>query len=211
MKRFWTDNALSLVLTALFLMFWLAQALTGWAVRNEELEQLRQQTLTWPQYLASSHFWSSTAENWESEFLQMAAFVILTVYLRQRGSAESNPFPEEQTAEEKQQDQQDSAQPGFWRRNSLSVVLLSLFVGSLVLHLFSSWDSYNFEQQAEGQAAVTLAEFLGKAEFWFESFQNWQSEFLAVVAIVGLTISLRQVGSSQSKALSDSNEKTGDS
>ena len=211
MRRFWTNNALSLVLAALFLVFWLAQALTGWAVRNEELEQLRQQTLTWPQYLASSHFWSATAENWDSEFLQMAAFVIFTIYLRQRGSAESNPFPEEQTSEEKKQDQQDSAQPGFWRRNSLSVVLLSLFAGALVLHLFSSWDSYNFEQQAEGQQALNLAQFLSKPDFWFESFQNWQSEFLAVVAIVVLTISLRQVGSSQSKALSDANEKTGDS
>ncbi|MFB9991152.1 DUF6766 family protein [Deinococcus oregonensis] len=207
MKRFWTDNALSLVLVVFFLMFWLAQALTGWAVHNEELEQLRQHTLTWPRYLTSSHFWSTTAENWESEFLQMAAFVIFTIYLRQRGSAESNPYPDEQTEKQKQV---GAVPRGFWRRNSLSVVLVGLFLGALVLHLFSSWGNSNLEEQARGRTAESLGQFLHQPEFWFESFQNWQSEFLAVAVIVVLTIFLRQIGSSQSKALSDPNEKTGD-
>lgn len=208
MKRFWTDNALSLVLLGLFLVFWLAQALTGWSVYNGELEQLRQQTLTWPRYLTTSHFWSTTAENWESEFLQMAAFVILTIYFRQRGSAESNPFPEEQTEEER--NQTDAAPSGFWRRNSLAMALLGLFAGALILHLFSSWKTYNLEQLARGQHAESLARFLREPVFWFESFQNWQSEFLAVATIVVLTIFLRQIGSSQSKAVSAPNEKTGD-
>jgi hypothetical protein len=207
MKRFWTDNGLSVVLIALFTVFWLAQALTGWAVYNEELQQLRQPILSWPQYLMTSHFWSTTAENWESEFLQMAAYVILTIYLRQRGSAESNPFPDEQTKAEK--NQSDFAPPGFWRRNSLSLVLLGMFVGALIIHLFSSWKTYNLEQQARGQAAESVMAFLHEPEFWFESFQNWQSEFLAVAAIVVLTIFLRQIGSSQSKTLFDPNEKTG--
>ncbi|PTA69006.1 DUF6766 family protein [Deinococcus arcticus] len=210
MRRFWTNNALSIVLVVLFLVFWLAQALTGWAVHNEELQTLGQRPLGWGPYLASAHFWSATAENWESEFLQMAAFVTLTVYLRQRGSAESNPYPDEQTPEQRQKDAQDKAQRGFWRRNSLSVVLTGLFLGSLALHLLSSWTDNNHEKQARGQEALNLGAFMGQPEFWFESFQNWQSEFLAVVAIVVLTIFLRQVGSSQSKALTDPNHKTGD-
>ena len=65
-------------------------------------------------------------------------------------------------------------------------------------------------QLARGQHADTLGEFLREPEFWFESFQNWQSEFLAVAAIVILTIFLRQVGSSQSKRLGEVNRKTGD-
>ncbi|GGM53036.1 hypothetical protein GCM10008956_31340 [Deinococcus arenae] len=209
MKRFWSENALSVVLTGLFLLFWAAQAMTGWQVHNQELEQARQHTLTWTQYLRSAHFWSATTENWESEFLQMAAFVILTIYLRQRGSAESNPFPDEQSAAQRRQDEQEAAQRGFWRRNSLSAAFVLLFTVVLTLHFFSSWGEYNLDQQAQGQAAVSVSGFLHQPEFWFESFQNWQSEFLAVVAIVVLSISLRQLGSSQSKSLLDPNEKTG--
>lgn len=139
----------------------------------------------------------------------MAAFVILTIYLRQRGSAESNPFPDEQSDAQRRREQEDAAQRGFWRRNSLSSVFVILFAVVLTLHFFSSWGAYNLEQQTHGQTPVTVSAFLHTPEFWFESFQNWQSEFLAVVAIVALSIPLRQVGSSQSKAVLDPNEKTG--
>lgn len=211
MKRFWTENALSITLLVTFLLLWLIQALTGWAVHNQELQELGQQTLGLSAYLTSAHFWSATAENWESEFLQMAAYVVLTIYLRQRGSAESNPFPDEETAEQRRQQQQDSQVPGFWRRNSLSLTLFGLFVASWLVHLLSSWQDYSQEAQAKGQAAVGLLKFLREPEFWFESFQNWQSEFLAMAAIVLLTISLRQIGSSQSKGLTVPNHQTGDS
>ncbi|MFC4425153.1 DUF6766 family protein [Deinococcus navajonensis] len=210
MKQYWTNNALSIVLLSLFVLIWLVQAISGWGVHNEELEQLKQHTLGFGEYLRSAHFWSSTAENWESEFLQMAAYVVMTVYLRQRGSAESNPYPEDKTPEDKEKDRQDDAVQGFWKRNSLTVVLAGLFVTSLLVHLWNSLREYNLEQLAEGQNALTLGQFLKKPEFWFESSQNWQSEFLAVAAIVILTIFLRQIGSSQSKAVTDPNDKTGD-
>lgn len=145
MKRLWSENALSIVLTGLFLSFWVAQAMMGWQVHNQELEQARQHALTWAQYLGSAHFWSATTENWESEFLQMAAFVILTIYLRQRGSAESNPFPDEQSDAQRRREQEDAAQRGFWRRNSLSSVFVILFAVVLTLHFFSSWGAYNLE------------------------------------------------------------------
>lgn len=210
MQTFWKNNALSIVLLLLFLAFWLAQALTGWAVHNLELQDWHQHTLNFAAYLRSSHFWSSTAENWESEFLQMAAFVVFTVYLRQRGSAESNPYPDELTDEERQQDAQDAQVRGFWKRNSLTVTLLGMFLLSLTTHLLASWRATTLEEVAKGQSAPSLGAFLHEPEFWFESFQNWQSEFLAVAAIVVLTISLRQIGSSQSKALTEPNSKTGD-
>lgn len=205
MRRFWNDNALSVVLLILFVAFWLAQALSGWAVHNEELQETRQRTLPFMAYLGSSHFWAATAENWESEFLQMGSFVMLTVYLRQRGSAESNPLPDE-TSEDARPEEKGGS---FWRRNSLTLVLFALFLLSLILHFFSAYRDYNLEQLTRGQEAVGPGEFLGKPDFWFQSFQNWQSEFLAVAAIVVLTIFLRQVGSSQSKRLDDPNDKTG--
>lgn len=147
-RGFWADNALSIVLLACFLLFWLTQALTGWAVHNGELHELHQHALSFGRYLTTAHFWSSTAENWESEFLQMAAFVVLTVYLKQRGSAESCPYPDEQTPEQKQQEARDEQVKGFWQRNSLSVALFGLFAVSCGLHLFNSFRNFNHDQLA---------------------------------------------------------------
>ena len=210
MKRFWAENALTIVLALLFLLFWTAQALSGWAVHNQELQDAQQHVLGFGAYLRSAHFWSATAENWESEFLQMAAFVVLTVYLRQRGSAESNRYPGEETQEDLERERKDSQVRGFWRRNSLSVVLFALFGAAMLTHLLNSWKDFNLQGLAHGKPAETLGQFLHEPEFWFESFQNWQSEFLAVAAIVAFTIFLRQIGSSQSKGLTEPNSKTGD-
>ncbi|MFC4638161.1 DUF6766 family protein [Deinococcus hohokamensis] len=210
MKRFWRNNALSVVLLSLFVLLWAGQALSGWAVHNQELEEMKQHTFGFGEYLRSAHFWSSTAENWESEFLQMAAYVVMTVYLRQRGSAESNPYPEDETPEEKEKNRLDDAVRGVWKRNSLTLVLAGLFGFSLLLHFWNSLREYNLEQLARGQEALTLGQYLREPEFYFESSQNWQSEFLAVAAIVILTIFLRQIGSSQSKAVTDPNDQTGD-
>ncbi|MDP9764163.1 DUF6766 family protein [Deinococcus enclensis] len=210
MKEFWKNNALSTVLLLLFIAFWVAQALTGWAVHNQELQEWGQRTLGLGAYLGSGHFWSSTAENWESEFLQMSVYVVFTVYLRQRGSAESNPYPDETTQAERDQERRDDKVRGLWKRNSLTFTLLALFLVSFGTHLLGSWRATRLEELARGQEAPTLGQFLGEAEFWFESFQNWQSEFLAVAAIVVLTIFLRQIGSSQSKAVTAPNSQTGD-
>lgn len=210
MKTVWKNNALSIVLMALFVLFWIAQAAMGWAVHNEELQQLGQRSLGFGAYLLSAHFWSATAENWESEFLQMGAYVVLTVYLKQRGSAESNRYPDEESDEDRQRQRQDARARGFLKRNGLSVALFGLFTAALLLHLRSSFLDFNREQLARGQDALTLTQFLGEPEFWFESFQNWQSEFLAVATIVVLTVFLRQVGSSQSKGADDPNHKTGE-
>lgn len=192
------------------MLVWIGQALSGWGVHNQELEELHQHTLSFGHYLASAHFWSATAENWESEFLQMAAYVVMTVYLRQRGSAESNPYPEDETPEAKEKNRRDDAVQGLWKRNSLTLVLGAMFTTALLLHLWNSMRENNLEQLGKGHDAMTLGQYLKEPQFWFESFQNWQSEFLAVAAIVILTIFLRQIGSSQSKAVTDPNEQTGD-
>jgi hypothetical protein len=89
---FLRKNGLSIALTILFLGFLLAQVLSGYSAWNEDRLEEGQTLGSMAIYLTSGHFISATFENWESEFLQMGMYVLLTVWLRQRGSAESPTF-----------------------------------------------------------------------------------------------------------------------
>src|SRR5205809_535305 len=95
-KKFLRSNGLSLVLLLLFLVTWLAQILTGFQSYNGELASHGMPSLSLNEYMGTGNFWEATFENWESEFLQMAVFVVLSSFLYQRGSSGSNPLPEEQ-------------------------------------------------------------------------------------------------------------------
>lgn len=203
--KFLRDNGLSLVLASLFLIFWGCQAWCGWLVYNEEQMLHGGPVAGFPAYLVSGHFWQATGENWESEFLQMGVYVVLTSFLYQRGSAES-----------KDPDQPEAALPestrrrfGWPYRHSLGLAFLALFVISFIVHAEGGLKEFNEKRHEHGEAAVSLRGFMGDAEFWFQSFQNWQSEFLAVLSIVGLSIFLRQHGSPESKAIDDPHSKTG--
>ncbi|MDB6136107.1 MAG: hypothetical protein JWM59_4350 [Verrucomicrobiales bacterium] len=208
MKRFLRNNGLSLVLAGLFLIFWAAQAVSGWKVHNEEQNRHHAAELTFPHYLASGHFWQATGENWESEFLQMSAYVVLTSFLFQKGSAESKD-PDEPESEKDKNPQPPGKKHGFLYRNSLSLGLLTLFACSFWLHAVGGLRESNEELTEHGEPAQGLGEFLGSAEFWFQSSQNWQSEFMAVLAIVVLSIFLRQDGSPESKDINSPNSATG--
>jgi hypothetical protein len=203
------DNGLSLVLLALFVVCWLAQIATGFSARNEELKDHGLRAISLVQYVSSGHFLEATFENWESEFLQMGLFVLLTVRLYQRGSSESNP-PEKKEEERPSPAAVPSDAPwpmrrGGWARklyeHSLSLVLLALFAVSFALHAWGGFKNDNEERALSHLPLETFGEFIGSAQFWFESFQNWQSEFLAVLSIVVLSIFLRERGSAQSKEL----------
>ena len=74
-----------------------------------------------------------------------------------------------------------------------------LFLASFVLHLYGSMADFNSEQLADAKSPATVLEYLTNSRFWFESFQNWQSEFLSVAAIVLLSVWLREKGSPESK------------
>ncbi|MGJ1316906.1 DUF6766 family protein, partial [Sphingobacterium multivorum] len=91
---FFYRNGLSLVFAALFVFSLGMQCFTGWKIHNEELLEANQAPLDIVNYLGTGHFTSATFENFESEFLQMAMYVILTVGLRQLGSAESKKIGE---------------------------------------------------------------------------------------------------------------------
>ncbi|WP_374012577.1 DUF6766 family protein [Pseudoxanthomonas koreensis] len=211
---FFKRNGLSLVLVSLFVAFLAAQVLSGHASHNEERQQSGFATLTLLAYLQSGHFVSATFENWESEFLQMGMYVLLTVWLRQRGSAESRPLDPAQ--EHERIDPGPTPWParagGVARllyANSLALAFFALFLASFALHALGSWRHGNEERLMHGQLPQALGEHLAGAQFWFESFQNWQSEFLAVLAIVVLSIWLRQDKSPESKPVDAPHRQTG--
>lgn len=204
MKRLFRNNGLSIILALLFFGFWGAQAWTGYLVHNHEKSRLGEATETFTTYLGSGAFWSVTAENWESEFLQMSVYVIFTVFLYQKGSAESKD-PDAKEAPENIPPRKNN----FLYKNSLSLALFALFVASFIIHTASALTEYNEEQVSFGQQTIGLGKFLTRAELWFQSFQNWQSEFLAVLCIVVFSIFLRQQGSPESKKVSATNQDTG--
>ena len=217
MRSFLRNNGLSVVLAALFLVFWAAQSVVGLYVYNNDQQEHGRLPITYLEYVRTGAFVEATAENWESEFLQMFAYVMLTAFLFQRGSAESkSPDPEEETAEEKPTPEE--LQPGPVRRggwmlklyeHSLSLAFAALFIVSFVVHGLGGVREYNEEQTAHGEQTVSTLEYFATSQFWFESFQNWQSEFLAVLAMVALSIWLREKNSPESKPVDAPHSQTG--
>jgi hypothetical protein len=149
----------------------------------------------------------------------MAAYVVLTVFLFQRGSAESkDPDTPEEVDEDPRLHQHDSTAPGPVRKgglaltfyqHSLAIALCLLFILSFVGHAINGAVYYNSEQREHGQPQVSVLQYVGTSRFWFESLQNWQSEFLAVGALVVLSIWLREKGSPESKPVHRAHVETG--
>ncbi len=94
MKSFFYKNSLSICLLFIFLLCLLAQVYTGWKEYNKDMLDDNGPLVSFWGYLCTSHFYEATAENWESEFLQMGMYVILTIFLRQKGSSESKKIDE---------------------------------------------------------------------------------------------------------------------
>jgi hypothetical protein len=218
-QRLVRDNSLSLVMFGFFALFLLAQSVTGFQVYNDDQREHGEEAIPYADYLRTGHFIEATFENWESEYLQMGAYVLFTVYLFQRGSAESkDPDTDEPVDEDPRhaKDRPDAPWPvrlgGPVLRlyeHSLASALLLLFLISFVLHAIGGAREYSQEQVAHGGSAVSTMEFLRTSEFWFQSFQNWQSEFLAVFSLVVLSIVLRQRGSPESKPVAAAHSETG--
>jgi hypothetical protein len=212
-------NGLSVTLVALFLLFMIGQVYFGWQEYNEDQRSHAQPVTTLPGYLTTGHFLEATAENWESEFLQMFAYVLLTVKLYQKGSSESkDPGKREAVDRDPRLSSGKKNVPGPVKHggitlrlyeNSLSIAFLALFLFSIVLHAVGGASAHNAERLEHGETPLTVWEYSGTAQFWFESFQNWQSEFLALLAMVVLSIWLRQRGSPESKPVDAPHDETG--
>jgi hypothetical protein len=215
-KSFFQKNGLSVVIGILFLIFLCGQSYTGWKEFNKEMDEKKGVALDFGDYLASAHFVEATFENWESEFLQMGMYVLLTIFLKQQGSSESKDLDKEEEVDREPVAHERAPWPvkkgGWWLviyRNSLFLAFMLLFLISFSLHSIASFREFNKEQVLENQSPVSFGEFMSGSRLWFESFQNWQSEFIAVFSIVVLSIFLRQYGSPESKPVDSPDDQTG--
>jgi len=218
MKTFFRNNGLGICFLLLFIAALAGQIIFGFKEHNKELIEEGGTAVGLITYLASGHFIQATFENWESEFLQMALFVLLTIFLMQRGSSESKDLDKEENVDkEPSPDTKDAPWPvkkGGWvlslYKHSLTIVLFLFFLLSFWAHFYGSLRDENEKLRLKGMPLETASNYIGDTRFWFESFQNWQSEFLSVFTIVMLSIYLRQMGSSQSKPVDAPNMKTGE-
>ena len=218
MARFFKNNGLTIVLMLLFLGSLIGHWLAGVRFENEELMRHGEEPIGAIAFLSDPQFLATVFENWESEFLQMTAFVVLTTFLFQKGSAESEnpdtpPRDGRLSAISGQGDALGALREGAGARwlyaHSLGTVLLLLFLMSFTLHWLFSARQAAAEAGLHGDSAETFGQYLTSSQLWFESFQNWQSEFLSTAVLVVLSIWLRQKDSPESKAVDAPNSKTG--
>ncbi|WP_312366953.1 DUF6766 family protein [Ensifer sp.] len=209
------DNGLTIVLIIATLATLLGMVFTGQSTYNDELVGQGKVAVSLFEYLGTGHFLSALFENWESEFLQMSAYVVLTAFLFQRGSAESKD-PDQPEKDDTLPRNVDAPLPvrigGLTKQvysYSLGLTLFALFVLSFIMHLRGSAAARAHEALIHGQHVPDLFEHLGSADFWFESFQNWQSEFLSTAVIIVLSIFLRFRGSPESKRVGAPHSQTG--
>jgi hypothetical protein len=210
-KRVLRDNGLGIVFGVLFLGALIGQAIAGHADYNDQQVTHGAQTVSLLDFVTSSNFAVDVAENWQSEYLQFSLYIFATIWLVQRGSPESKKPSE--TGPESDEDQKlgrhataDSptwARVGGWRTwvfsNSLGFTMAGIFLLSWLTQSVAGVVVYNADQLADHQAPVSWFEYLGAADFWNRTLQNWQSEFLAIGSMAVLSIYLRQRGSPESK------------
>lgn len=104
MRRFLRENGLSLAMFGLFFLFLAGQSVTGFRSYNQEQQEHGESQVGYVQYLGTGHFIESVFENWESEFLQMGLYVLLTAFLYQKGSAESKQLDDSDPVNEDPRD-----------------------------------------------------------------------------------------------------------
>jgi hypothetical protein len=220
-KRFLRENSISLVFGSLFLIVLVAQSIAGHADFNQQQITEGLPRISWTRYVTSASFGVDVAENWQSEYLQFFLYIFLTVWLVQKGSPESKQIDEPGLESDEKQKVGPHADPESpsWAKapglrrtlysNSLGLVMGLLFIGSWLAQSIAGWAAFNEEQLGQRQDPVTWAGYLTEPDFWNRTFQNWQSELLAVASLAILAIYLRQRGSPQSKPVGTPHTATG--
>jgi Domain of unknown function (DUF6766) len=223
MRAWLRENSLSLFFLVLFLATLVGQSIAGHLEYNGELSAHGDPSISWGRYVVSSHFGGAVMENWQSEFLQFSFFIAATIWLVQKGSAESKKLDEAglQTDEQQRVGEHASQRSPRWARvkswryklysNSLLIVMTAIFFGTLFAQSVTDWTTYNESQRDHHEQAVSWLTYLGSADFWEKTLQNWQSEFLAVGTMAVFTIYLRQRGSPESKPVGAPHDETGSS
>jgi hypothetical protein len=220
-RGFLKDNSLTLAFGLLFLAALTAQAIVGHKAYNEEQLAHHGEAITLGRYLTSSAFGQAVMENWQSEYLQFTLYTLLTIWFVQRGSPESKPPGQEGLESDEEQKVGEHAEPDSptWARaaglrraiysNSLLLVMLIIWLGSWFAQSVTGWSAYNSEQLEHHQQALTWLGYLKSPDFWENTLQNWQSEFLAVGSFAAFGIYLRQRGSPESKPVGAPHAQTG--
>ena len=221
MRRFVSENGLTLFFVMILLVALVGQLFAGLAEFNSQQAAAGLQTLGYGQYLTSSDFAVDVAENWQSEFLQFTLYILATVYLVQRGSSESKePGKEGLESDAKQKvaefsgpDSPRWARTRGWRlavySRSLTLVMAVIFAASWLAQSIAGRAAYNAQQLSQLQDPVSWVGYVTSADFWSRTLQNWQSEFLAVAAMAVFAVYLRQRGSPESKPVGTSHRSTG--
>jgi hypothetical protein len=220
LRRLWSNNSLSIVIFSIFVVTLVSMSVTGWQTENNNLQDHSKSPQSYGQYLVSGNFIEGVFENWESEFLQMWALVVLTIYLRQKGSADSKPLRGKMPVDTSSRysivraaslKQGIKAVKHTIYSHSLSLSLALLFIMSFIFHAIGGSGAYNDEALIHHGQTATPIQYMSTSQFWYESFQNWQSEFLAVGSLLVLSIHFRERGSPESKPVGKKyNHKTGE-
>jgi hypothetical protein len=210
-REFVKENSLSLFFLAIFLLALIGQAIAGHNLYNEEALAHGESTISFWRYLSSSDFGNAVMENWQSEYLQFALFAMATVWLLQKGSPESKELDKAGTESDEEQkvgrwageDSPRWAKVGGIRTaiysNSLIIAMALVFFGAWFAQSVTGWTDFNQEQHDHGEPRLSWLGYIGSSQFWEATFQNWQSEFLAVGSFAVLVVYLRQRGSAESK------------
>ncbi|WP_051827607.1 DUF6766 family protein [Streptomyces bicolor] len=221
LRGFLRDNGLGLFFTVSFLLALFGQAIAGHADFNNQLATDGLQQISFGEYLTTSDFAVDVSENWQSEYLQFFLYVGVTVWLLQRGSPESKEMHKGGTESDEEQMvgpyAKDSspkwAKAGGWRRavysNSLLLFMGTVFLLSWLVQSITGVAAHNEQRLRQLQAPLSWADYLGSADFWNRTLQNWQSELLAVASMAVLSIYLRQRGSPESKPVGAAHGATG--
>ena len=221
MRRFARENGLSLVFLAFFLAAVVGQAFAGWSEFNDQATAHSETTISLGRYLVSSSFGNALLENWQSEYLQFSLYILLTVWFLQRGSPESKELDKAGGESDSDQLVGEHARPDSprWARaggvktrlysNSLLIVMGTIWLLSWFGQSVTGWSEFNSDQITHHQPTVNWLGYLGTANFWEATLQNWQSEFLAVGSMAVLSIYLRQRGSPESKPVGAAHDATG--
>ena len=223
MRRWLNENSLSIFFFVLLLLALLGQSIAGWKDFNQDAGTHHSQLLSYGRYLVSSDFGEGVMENWQSEFLQFSTFILAGIWFLQKGSNESKNLEDQGQESEKKQRMNSFAEPRspLWAKvgrlrttlyaNSLLIVMTLIFLLTWLAQSLTGWNQYNNEQQDHDLAPVSWATYIARPDFWSNTFENWQSEFLAVGTMAVFTIYLRQRGSPESKPVGAPHDETASS
>ncbi|MFI9766728.1 DUF6766 family protein [Streptomyces sp. NPDC052415] len=220
-RRFLRDNGLSLAFGLGFLLALAGQAVAGHAEFNNQLVTDGLPRMSFAEYLRSSDFAVDVTENWQSEYLQFFLYITATVWLLQRGSPESKEMHKAGVESDRTQRVGQHARAGsprwaavggfrrFLYSHSLGLVMGTLFALSWLAQSFAGVAAYDEQRLRQLQAPVGWGDYIGSADFWSRTLQNWQSELLAVASMAILATYLRERGSPESKPVGAAHTSTG--